>query len=69
MPVRFHLLDFGADGVERHVDGVEALLREVRQLRFRGRARDVELGGERADRVERAAMIADRLFLLLGATS
>ena len=38
----------------------------MRQFGFRGRARDVELGGERTDGVERATSIANRLLLLLG---
>ena len=63
---RLHLLDFGAHVVERLVDGVEALLREVREIGFGGRARDVELGGQRAHGVERAARVANDLFLLLG---
>ena len=35
MPVRLHLLDLGAHVVERQVDRVEALLREVRPGRLR----------------------------------
>ena len=36
------------------------------EVGFGGRARDVELGGQRAHGVERAARVADDLFLLLG---
>ena len=43
---RLHLLDFGAHVVERQVDRIEALLCEVRQIGFCGRARDVELRGQ-----------------------
>ena len=52
-PVALELLDFDDDLVERRVDRVLAGVREVREIGFGGRARDVELRDHGADRVER----------------
>ena len=54
------------DLVERRLDRVLAGVREVRQVGFGGRARDVELGDDGANRVERAARVLDRGFVLVG---
>ena len=42
------------------------LLREVRQIGLRGGALHVDFGGERAQRINRAARVTDRFFLALG---
>ena len=63
---RLHLRHFIADLVEGRVDGVDRLLREVRQVGFGGRALHVHFRGERAQRIDGAAGIANGVFLLLG---
>ena len=61
-----HLGDFLGHGVEVGLHGIEALLRQVRQFGLGGRARDVELGGQRPHGVEGPAGVADRLLLTFG---
>ena len=59
-PALLELVHFSAHLVERRLHGVEARRREMREIAFGGRARDVELGDERADRFERAARDLER---------
>ena len=66
-PVALELIDFDDDLVERGVHGVLARVRQMREVGFGRRARDVELGDHRADRVEDAARVLDRRFELVGA--
>src|SRR5204862_5617328 len=57
---------FDADFVERGLHRVEARRREMREVAFGGRARHVELGDQRADRLAGAARDFERRFVLVG---
>ena len=65
LPRRFELLDLAEHLVERGIDGILAGVREVRQIAFGRRPRDVELRDDGADRVERAARFPDRGLALV----
>ncbi len=65
--VALELLDLDDHLVERRLHGFEAGRREVREVAFRRRARDVERGHRRANRFERRARRFDERFVLVGA--
>ena len=66
LPSRSSSVDFGEHLVERRLHRVDAGLRQVREVAFGGRARDVELGDHGANRLERGARVLDRRLVLVG---
>src|SRR5436189_13422 len=64
MTFALELIDFGDHLVEGRVHRILTGVREVRQICFGRRARDVELGHDRADCIEGAARFLDGHFMV-----
>ena len=65
-PLALHLLHFDHDLVQRRLNRVDARIGQMREVPLSGRARDVELGHDGTDRIERCPGVLQDGLLLVG---